>query len=191
VVRRRRHLLPYTDREVRQIVYHTTSDMPYHQIKSSFAIASDWNVVFMEMVRRQRGLDCRRTATTTAGRTTSVESGRVGLLRLPHSSTSPGRRPPRMHAPRTRPTTSTRSVRPTRTRSTTRTSRRALHPDGRSECVVVAKVNSCVRDGRTRSAARSAATAATSSSASCSSRARRSRRRHDARRSADGRDHHG
>lgn len=47
--------LPYTERPIRQIVWHTTPDAPAHLIKPVMKLTSDWNIIYMQMVRRLRG----------------------------------------------------------------------------------------------------------------------------------------
>lgn len=49
--------MAHTDRQVRQVVWHTTPDAPAHLIKPVMKLTSDWNLVYMQMVRRLRGQD--------------------------------------------------------------------------------------------------------------------------------------
>ena len=46
--------IPYEERDVRQIVWYTTPELPAHLVEPSFDLVSQWNQSFMEMVRRQR-----------------------------------------------------------------------------------------------------------------------------------------
>ncbi len=47
--------IPYAEREVRPVVWHTTPELPAHLVKPSFQIVSEWNRVFMGAVRALRG----------------------------------------------------------------------------------------------------------------------------------------
>lgn len=46
--------LPYAQREVRPIVYHTSPEMPAHLIEPSFELTGHWNESLMALVRRLR-----------------------------------------------------------------------------------------------------------------------------------------
>ncbi len=48
-------LLPYDQREVRPIVWYTSSELPAHLIKPGFEVVGDWNSVFMRTVRQLQG----------------------------------------------------------------------------------------------------------------------------------------
>lgn len=48
-------LLPFTEREVRPIVWYTTPELPSHLVRPSFDVVGEWNEVFMQTVRRLRG----------------------------------------------------------------------------------------------------------------------------------------
>ena len=54
--------IPYTEREVRQVVWYSSPEMPAHLMKPSFDAASEWNEVLMSMVRELRGQDVPRYA---------------------------------------------------------------------------------------------------------------------------------
>jgi hypothetical protein len=47
--------LPYTERDVRQVVWYTTPELPAHLVEPSFDVIGQWNEVFMETVRQLRG----------------------------------------------------------------------------------------------------------------------------------------
>ncbi len=47
--------LPYAERKVRPIVWHTTPELPAHLVKPSFETVGSWNEVFMATVRSLRG----------------------------------------------------------------------------------------------------------------------------------------
>ncbi|MDD9938966.1 MAG: hypothetical protein OXT09_35580 [Myxococcales bacterium] len=49
--------LPYDERQVRQIVWYTTPELPAHLVQPSFDVVAQWNEVMMETVRRLRGED--------------------------------------------------------------------------------------------------------------------------------------
>jgi len=140
--------LPYTDRDIRPIAYYTTSDMPYHQIKSSFQIASDWNVIFMEMVRRLRGIDLPADGNG---------DGKPDYDAWNHNETNSYDCHIVNHAPGGA-MTDAREADPTEEEYAQRQdSGDAIHDadfaDWRytemvgSECVVQARVNSCIREG--------------------------------------------
>ncbi len=46
--------IPYEERDVRQIVWYTTPELPAHLVEPSYDLVSQWNESFMETVRRQR-----------------------------------------------------------------------------------------------------------------------------------------
>ncbi|MEM7448808.1 MAG: hypothetical protein AAF355_11255 [Myxococcota bacterium] len=46
--------LPYAQRQVRPIVWYTTSELPAHLVRPSFEVVSDWNQVLMRTVRQLR-----------------------------------------------------------------------------------------------------------------------------------------
>lgn len=46
--------VPYTERDVRQIVWYTTTEMPAHLVQPSFDLVGQWNQVLMETVRELR-----------------------------------------------------------------------------------------------------------------------------------------
>ncbi|MCB9659532.1 MAG: hypothetical protein H6726_17940 [Sandaracinaceae bacterium] len=48
-------LLPYAQREVRRVVYHTTPELPAHLVEPSFELTGRWNESFMGLVRELRG----------------------------------------------------------------------------------------------------------------------------------------
>ena len=60
--------VPYKERDVRQIVWYTTPELPAHLVQPSFDLIAQWNENFMGMVRRLRGealpqyptVDCQR-----------------------------------------------------------------------------------------------------------------------------------
>jgi hypothetical protein len=45
----------YTDRGVRQITWHTSPELPAHLVRPAFEVASEWNRVFMQVVRTRTG----------------------------------------------------------------------------------------------------------------------------------------
>jgi hypothetical protein len=47
--------IPFTDREVRQVVWYTTPELPAHLVKPSFDLVGQWNEILMETVRASRG----------------------------------------------------------------------------------------------------------------------------------------
>jgi hypothetical protein len=47
--------LAYSDRDVRQIVWYTTPELPAHLVRPSFDVVGEWNEVFMSTVRTLRG----------------------------------------------------------------------------------------------------------------------------------------
>lgn len=47
-------LLPYAEREVRPVVYHTTPELPAHLVEPSFELTGRWNESFMGLVRHLR-----------------------------------------------------------------------------------------------------------------------------------------
>ncbi len=47
--------LPYTEREVRQVVWYTTPELPAHLVRPTFDVISQWNEVLMATVRQLRG----------------------------------------------------------------------------------------------------------------------------------------
>ncbi len=47
-------LLPYAQREVRPVVYHTSPELPAHLVEPSFELVGRWNESFMGMVRHLR-----------------------------------------------------------------------------------------------------------------------------------------
>jgi hypothetical protein len=47
--------LPYDERQVRQVVWYTTPELPAHLVRPSFDVVGQWNELFMETVRRLRG----------------------------------------------------------------------------------------------------------------------------------------
>jgi hypothetical protein len=49
--------LPYDQREVRQIVWYTSSEVPAHLMRPSFETISEWNEVFMTTVRQLQGAE--------------------------------------------------------------------------------------------------------------------------------------
>ncbi|MCA9600675.1 MAG: hypothetical protein KC417_01550, partial [Myxococcales bacterium] len=49
--------IPYGERAVRQVIWHTTPELPAHLVRSSFRVVSNWNEVFMDTVRRVRKED--------------------------------------------------------------------------------------------------------------------------------------
>ena len=61
--------IPYADRDVRQVVWHTTPELPGHLVKPGLEVIGEWNDMFMETVRNLRGqaqpvypaVDCQRT----------------------------------------------------------------------------------------------------------------------------------
>lgn len=61
--------LPYSEREVRQIVWYTTPELPAHLVQPSLELVSSWNEVLMTTVRQLRGeaapvyprVDCQDT----------------------------------------------------------------------------------------------------------------------------------
>ncbi|MCI0633544.1 MAG: hypothetical protein L0206_06465, partial [Actinobacteria bacterium] len=59
--------IPYTEREVRPIVYYMTKDMPLHLIRTSYEVAADWNVHYMRTVRELRGEEAPDPATIPEG----------------------------------------------------------------------------------------------------------------------------
>lgn len=48
-------LVPYAERDVRRIVWYTSTELPAHLIKPSFELVSEWNAVFMTTVRQLKG----------------------------------------------------------------------------------------------------------------------------------------
>ena len=48
--------VPYTNRQVRQVVWYTTPELPAHLVKPSMDLVSQWNEVLMETVRAMRGV---------------------------------------------------------------------------------------------------------------------------------------
>ncbi len=51
----RRTPVPYAQRQVRPVVWHTSSETPAHLIKPSFETVSQWNNIFMQTVRDLQG----------------------------------------------------------------------------------------------------------------------------------------
>ncbi len=59
---------PYADRGVRRMVWHTSTELPAHLVKPAFQSASEWNRVYMQVVRTRTGralpeypdVDCQR-----------------------------------------------------------------------------------------------------------------------------------
>lgn len=49
--------LPYAEREVRQLIWYASSEVPAHLMRPSFETISQWNDVFMSTVRQLRGQD--------------------------------------------------------------------------------------------------------------------------------------
>jgi hypothetical protein len=47
--------IPYTDRDVRQVVWYTTPELPAHLVQPSMDVVGEWNAIMMETVRRLRG----------------------------------------------------------------------------------------------------------------------------------------
>ncbi|MET0386372.1 MAG: hypothetical protein ABW321_10460 [Polyangiales bacterium] len=47
--------IPYTDRDVRKIVWYTTPELPAHLVQPSFDVVGQWNESFMKAVRQLRG----------------------------------------------------------------------------------------------------------------------------------------
>ncbi len=47
--------IPYSEREVRQVHWFTTTEMPAHLVKPAFQVVAEWNRVFMETVRTLQG----------------------------------------------------------------------------------------------------------------------------------------
>ena len=47
--------LPYRDRDVRQIVWYTTPELPAHLVRPAMDVVGEWNSVLMETVRHLRG----------------------------------------------------------------------------------------------------------------------------------------
>ncbi len=47
--------LPYRDRDVRQVVWYTTPELPAHLVQPAFDVVGQWNEVLMDTVRRLRG----------------------------------------------------------------------------------------------------------------------------------------
>lgn len=46
--------IPYTDRGVRQIIWHTSRELPTHLIRPAFEVVDEWNTVLMGTVRVRR-----------------------------------------------------------------------------------------------------------------------------------------
>ncbi len=66
-------LLPYDQREVRPIVWHTSSELPAHLIKPGFQVVGDWNRVFMRTVRQLQGKPLPSYAPVTCQRDNPTE----------------------------------------------------------------------------------------------------------------------
>ncbi|MDH5490682.1 MAG: hypothetical protein OEY14_01785 [Myxococcales bacterium] len=47
--------VPYTERRVREIVYHTTPELPAHLVQPAFQLVGEWNIALMASIRSQRG----------------------------------------------------------------------------------------------------------------------------------------
>ncbi len=47
--------IPYTDREVRPIVWYSSYELPAHLVRPSYAIVGEWNSSLMSTIRRLRG----------------------------------------------------------------------------------------------------------------------------------------
>jgi len=46
--------VPYVDRDVRQVVWYSSHELPAHLVKPSFALVGEWNAAFMSTIRNQR-----------------------------------------------------------------------------------------------------------------------------------------
>lgn len=49
--------IPYADREVRQVLWYSTPELPAHLVQPSMQLVGSWNEVFMSTVRKLRGED--------------------------------------------------------------------------------------------------------------------------------------
>ena len=58
----RRMLLPYGERDIRQIVWYTSREVPAHLVKPSYELVGQWNETLMSMVRQLRGSDAPQYA---------------------------------------------------------------------------------------------------------------------------------
>ena len=47
--------VPYKDRDVRQVVWYTTPELPAHLVQPAMDVVGEWNAILMETVRRLRG----------------------------------------------------------------------------------------------------------------------------------------
>jgi len=47
--------VPFAERNVRQVVWYTTPELPAHLVKPSFDVISQWNLILMETVRAMKG----------------------------------------------------------------------------------------------------------------------------------------
>ncbi len=47
--------IPYDEREVRQVHWYTTTEIPAHLVKPAFGVVAEWNRIFMETVRQLQG----------------------------------------------------------------------------------------------------------------------------------------
>ncbi|MFN9814173.1 MAG: zinc-dependent metalloprotease [Deltaproteobacteria bacterium] len=65
----RRTPVPYADRGVRRITWHTSPELPAHLVRPAFETANEWNRIYMQVVRTRQGqplpeypaVDCQRT----------------------------------------------------------------------------------------------------------------------------------
>lgn len=51
----RRTATPYASRGVRRMTWHTSTELPAHLVKPAFETASEWNRVYMQVIRTRRG----------------------------------------------------------------------------------------------------------------------------------------
>ncbi|MFK7991943.1 MAG: hypothetical protein AB8I08_38355 [Sandaracinaceae bacterium] len=58
-------LTPYAERETREIVWYTSSEVPAHLVKPSYELVAEWNAVFMNTARQLQGRESPLYATVS------------------------------------------------------------------------------------------------------------------------------
>lgn len=49
--------VPYADRGVRRIVWHTSRELPMHLVRPAFEVVAEWNANMMDVIRTRRGVE--------------------------------------------------------------------------------------------------------------------------------------
>ena len=69
--------LPYTERDVRQVVWYTTPELPAHLVQPTFDVVGQWNEIFMQTVRELRGESPAHYADVECQTADRISSGRI------------------------------------------------------------------------------------------------------------------